>query len=53
MSNAQADFYRQNGYLVVPDLFTAAEIQELKAETARIFRGSAGLSKVCWRSRRK
>jgi hypothetical protein len=42
MSTLQADFYRKNGYLVVPDLFTAAEMQELKAETARIFRGERG-----------
>ena len=42
MTASQAEFYRQNGYLVVPDLFTAAEIQELKAETSRIFRGERG-----------
>jgi len=42
MTTPQADFYRQNGYLVVPDLFTAAEMQELKVETTRIFRGKRG-----------
>lgn len=42
MSSSQADFYRENGYLVVPDLFTAAELAELKAETTRIFRGERG-----------
>jgi len=42
MTTPQADFYRQNGYLVVPDLFTAAEMQKLKMETARIFRGERG-----------
>jgi phytanoyl-CoA hydroxylase len=42
VSTSQADFYRQNGYLVVPDLFTPAEMQELKMETARIFRGERG-----------
>jgi len=42
MTTPQADFYRQNGYLVVPDLFTAAEMQELQVETTRIFRGKRG-----------
>jgi len=42
MTTPQADFYRQNGYLVAPDLFTAAEMQELKVETTRIFRGKRG-----------
>ena len=42
MSSTQASLYRENGYLVVPDLFTAAEIGELKAETTRIFRGERG-----------
>ena len=42
MTTPQADFYRQNGYLVVPDVFTAAEMQELKVETTRIFRGKRG-----------
>jgi len=42
MTTPQSDFYHRNGYLVVPDLFTAAEMRELKAETARIFRGERG-----------
>ena len=42
MTTPQADFYRQNGYLVVPDLCTAVEMQELKVETTRIFRGNLG-----------
>ena len=42
MTTSQAVFYRQNGYLVVPDLFSAAEMQELKVETTRIFRGKRG-----------
>jgi phytanoyl-CoA hydroxylase len=39
---ALRNFYRKNGYLVVPNLFTAMEIGEFKAETARIFRGECG-----------
>jgi phytanoyl-CoA hydroxylase len=37
-----AEFYRENGYLVVPDLFSSAEIEELKQETVSIFRGHRG-----------
>jgi len=35
-------FYNKNGYLVKPDLFSSAEINELKKETAAIFRGGRG-----------
>jgi phytanoyl-CoA hydroxylase len=35
-------FYSENGYLVKPDLFSSAEIEELKKETAAIFRGERG-----------
>lgn len=42
MSAAMADFYRKNGYLVVPDLFTAAEIGAIKDETTHLFRGERG-----------
>ena len=42
MSSTQAAYYADNGYLVVPGLFTGAEIGELKAETTRIFRGERG-----------
>jgi len=42
MNAALGEFYRENGYLVVPDLFTAIEIREFKAETTRLFRGERG-----------
>lgn len=42
MSVAEANFYHENGYLVMPGLFSAAEIEELKAETTHIFRGERG-----------
>jgi ectoine hydroxylase-related dioxygenase (phytanoyl-CoA dioxygenase family) len=42
MTAALGDSYRKNGYLVVPNLFTAAEIGEFKAETTRLFRGERG-----------
>jgi hypothetical protein len=42
MNAAMGDLYRENGYLVVPNLFTASEIGEIKAETTRLFRGERG-----------
>jgi len=42
MNAALGDFYRKNGYLVVPNLFTSSEIGEIKAETTRLFRGERG-----------
>ncbi len=36
------DFYREHGYLVVPDLFSASELEELKGETLSICRGERG-----------
>lgn len=37
-----ANFYRENGFLVVEDAFTQAEIEELNAEAAAICRGDRG-----------
>lgn len=34
--------YRENGYLVVPDALTAAEIEELRSEITHICRGNRG-----------
>ena len=42
LTDANRDFYRDYGYLVAPDALTAAEVGELKAETAAIFRGERG-----------
>lgn len=42
MNTAMGEFYRNNGYLVVPNLFTAAEIGEIKDETTHLFRGERG-----------
>ncbi len=39
LSAEQVEFYRENGFLAVPDLVTAAELAELKRETAEICRG--------------
>ncbi|MFP5041114.1 phytanoyl-CoA dioxygenase family protein [Parasediminibacterium sp. JCM 36343] len=36
------DFYTTNGYLVVKNLFSEAEIAELKQDTAKIFKGFYG-----------
>ena len=35
-------FYDENGYLVVPDLFSQAEIEELRSEAVSIFCGRRG-----------
>ncbi len=37
-----AEFYEENGYLVVPDALTAGELEELREEALRICRGEAG-----------
>jgi ectoine hydroxylase-related dioxygenase (phytanoyl-CoA dioxygenase family) len=37
-----ADFYRDEGYLVVTDALTAAEVEALRAETARLCRNEDG-----------
>ena len=42
MNTAMGDFYRKNGYLVVPNCFGASEIEEIKSETARLLRCERG-----------
>ena len=42
IESAHVDFYRRNGFLIARGLFTAREIQEIKEETLRIFRGERG-----------
>jgi phytanoyl-CoA hydroxylase len=42
ISNDNIAFYKQYGYLVAEDLLSATEIEELKNETAAIFRGKRG-----------
>jgi ectoine hydroxylase-related dioxygenase (phytanoyl-CoA dioxygenase family) len=37
-----ADSYARDGYVVLPGAFTAAEVEELRAEALRICRGEAG-----------
>lgn len=41
--NTDITAYKELGYVVVPDLFTAEEIATLKKETADIFRGKRGV----------
>lgn len=41
-SEAVSDFYRENGFVVVEDCFSAGELDNLKAETLRICRGEGG-----------
>jgi ectoine hydroxylase-related dioxygenase (phytanoyl-CoA dioxygenase family) len=38
----EAEFYRENGFLVVEDCFSSVELEALKAETLRICRGELG-----------
>jgi len=37
------DFYREQGYLIAPELLNAGEIEALKKETVEIFKGNRGL----------
>ncbi|MEZ4711399.1 MAG: phytanoyl-CoA dioxygenase family protein [Caldilineaceae bacterium] len=37
-----AEFYRENGYVVIPDALSAAEIAEMRAETLAICQGERG-----------
>jgi hypothetical protein len=37
-----ADFYKENGYLVVADALTTTEVDALRMETGRICRGQLG-----------
>lgn len=38
-SDSQAEFYREHGYLIVPDLVSSAELETLKRDTADLARG--------------
>lgn len=42
ISPENIQFFKDNGYLIANSLFTSAEINELKADTAKIFRGEYG-----------
>ena len=42
VTQAQVDFFRQNGYLVVEDVLSAAELNALRVETTAICRGERG-----------
>ena len=42
-----AEFYQENGYLVVPNALSPDELQELRNEALRICKGEAGEG-VCW-----
>lgn len=37
-----ADFYRDNGFLVIPEAYNPQEVAALRAETVRLCRGEAG-----------
>jgi len=41
-NEANTGFYREQGYLVEPDLLSRAQVAELKRETVEIFRGNRG-----------
>ncbi|HXD76181.1 MAG TPA: phytanoyl-CoA dioxygenase family protein [Puia sp.] len=41
-TRGNVEFYRDNGYLIAPALFSHAEISQLRKETAEIFRGKRG-----------
>lgn len=43
ITTTQIDQYKEKGYLVIPDLFSKAEISDLRRETADIFRGKRGV----------
>ncbi len=42
VTQAQVDFFHQNGYLVVEDLLSPAELEDLRQETTHICRGERG-----------
>jgi phytanoyl-CoA hydroxylase len=42
ISQENIQFFKDNGYLTAKSLFTSDEIEELKADTAKIFRGEYG-----------
>lgn len=42
ITQQHANFYKQNGYLVVEDALTPAEVEALRMETVRICRGQLG-----------
>src|ERR1700689_2228318 len=37
-----ADFYRDNGFVIIEDAFSPTEVQELRDETVKICRGERG-----------
>jgi phytanoyl-CoA hydroxylase len=43
MTSDAANFYRENGFLVVEDALNSDEVQELRDETVRICRGKRGM----------
>ncbi|MEM7115313.1 MAG: phytanoyl-CoA dioxygenase family protein [Chloroflexota bacterium] len=42
VTQADADFYHENGYLIIEDALTPAELDELRRETTAICRGERG-----------
>ncbi|GAB4461207.1 MAG: chlorinating enzyme [Anaerolineae bacterium] len=42
ISQAQVEFYRENGYLVIENLFSPAEVDQIKREAVAICRGERG-----------
>lgn len=42
ITKKHADFYKENGYLVVEDALTPGEVETLRTETVRICRGELG-----------
>ncbi|MBP8295301.1 MAG: phytanoyl-CoA dioxygenase family protein [Burkholderiales bacterium] len=44
LDSGQVDFYREHGYLMVPDLLDAAELAEVRREAERIVAGAQGVA---------
>lgn len=44
LQSAQIDFYREHGYVMVPDLLDAAELAEVRREADRIVDGAQGVT---------
>lgn len=44
ISDQDVEFYRENGYLVVPDVLTPEQLDALRADTDRVVAGAAAVS---------
>ena len=44
LPQSEIRFYRDNGYLIIPNVLDPAELAALRVEVARILEGAAGLA---------